>query len=233
MTAKKSFWLGATILLLSGCTAAHVVGIALDINSTMKPALQCYDDLKSDPAYVKIHQKFAVDTGDDPTEAQLKDYYEVSPDMMQLGMEWYAKHLACNVMAVQYASNYDQRYGAMVAGFLAEGADIYADALKTHPTYSHINYRLKAFKEHQRQEMAEYLKTEAQRRTSDTERVVGDVLSTSLNITLLALQARQGYLENAQMSYYARVPNYRPVVLTSPVCVVAAGKVFCSQATIQ
>jgi len=222
---KKLLFL--TSLLLSSC-AVDKSQIANDevkqVTSVSQATFQCYKNLINKPEYAFIHNKIAVDSGINPTEAQLNDQEKVTPQAIQSGMNWFSENQECNTKTLNAWANLSPAYGAMVSNWLTEITDIMNDVITNQPTYGHINQRLKALNEKKRNDMRTTVQSEVQRKTylaEQRQQQINSAINVGFQVLDVALQvlvARQNTIYNSQTVYYQKVPTYHPVVITQTAC---------------
>lgn len=220
----------------TGCAVQSRMGAGMDFMAVAKTTAPCYEHLRKNPKYAELHRRLAVDTGAMPTEDQLADTETPSPQMVQLGMEWYAENEACNQFTLEAFGSMDPVFGATVAGWLTEVTDIMNDTVSNNPTYGHINTRIKHLVERKRSDTREWIIAESNRRQAEARQTMSDafdafsdVAMNVLDAAVQVLDARQSAIDQAQRAYYVRVPTYRQVKITRTVCHLQGKKVVCRQ----
>jgi hypothetical protein len=214
---------------IMGCTR---ISVAYDFFRVAKTANACFENIKVNPKYSLLYEKLAI-AGQMPTDAQLSDEERPSPDVIQLGMDWFEEDQVCNQTALEIYSNMDSDFGARVAGWLAETTDIFNDTMAKTPTFGYINGRIQHLRERQRQDTRDWIVAETKRRQLQMQRETANgsfVSDTALAVLLGAVQilvARQQVIAHTQIAYLARVPTYRPIHIPKTACSLRQ-KVICS-----
>jgi hypothetical protein len=144
-------------------------------------------------------------------------------------MEWFEEDQVCNKLALESYTNLDPKFGARVAGWVAEATDIFNDAMAKTPSYGSINARIKHLRERQKQDVQNWIKVETKRRQVEMQPATDAFFTSALTFALQALVLRQGIIIQTQSMYAKRVPTYRPVNLTKLVCSFQGKKFACRE----
>jgi len=220
------------ILLVTVAAGCTTIGVMSDLSTVSSSVQPCYAALRNDPKYAHLHQHLEVDTGTMPSDEKLADPERPSPELIQKGMEWFERNQKCNTASLEAFSNFDPVLGARMAAWQGEMLDILDYAVSENPTYGQINLRIKHFVERKNADVKQYVAAETNRRKSVAQQQSVDVLSTVLDVAILALEARQMKFAKTQRVYFARVPTYRPVQIMKTVCHRKERRVFCLQLAI-
>lgn len=225
-------WIAITFLAMAttGCSTTNV---ALDLRSVGKTVEPCYKALRENPKYALIHKKLAVDLVGEPTKEQLADPERITPEGIQVGMEWFEEYQQCNVERINAFSNFDPVLGEKVASWQTEVIDTYIDVITNSPSYGHINTRIQRGYERRKIDLREYINNEAQRRSAETQQMVSDGVSAALDLAITVLQAREANFAHAQRIYALHTPKYHSVDITKTVCTASNKKFSCKRVEIK
>jgi len=208
---------------LCGCTSMQQtrVGVVYDFMSEGRKTTPCYESIKNNPRYAELHQKLAVDSGLAPTQEQLADPTIPTPEMIQLGMTWYAENESCNVNTLQIFSNMSPEFGTNVADWLTEVTEIMQDTMAGNRSYGYINNRIQHLYARKKEDTKQWIINEANRRQNaidQSNKQLTDVALTILDTAFQVLAARQNALAQTQQVYVVRVPVYQPTRITRTQC---------------
>jgi hypothetical protein len=242
-----------SVVTLEGCaTSGHAQQDAIHVHNELAALANrtqpCHRQLETLPKYASLYQKLAISSTSlrPPTEAQLEDPEKPTPEMIQLGMEWYAQDEVCTKETVEGMGRIDPQLGIVSTGWLIEIADIYQDAINNAPTYGHINVRLLHLRQREHADIVEWNRQLAARlkQRQDSEdakaletkahftsalRAVSQFAANALIAAVEVVAARQAALAQTQQHYVLLVPSYRPVQITRTTCSYVGSVFTCQQ----
>jgi hypothetical protein len=239
---------------LCGCAAFKPADEGARLRSAIAAASQqiqsCYGRLGADPKYAPLRQRLAIIGRLVPTDDQLRDGDQITPQMIQLGLDWYSENQACDRATVETYGRVDPELGATAAGWVAEITDIVQSVLRDRPTYATINARVKRLGERERADVRRYYanldarirRQQAEERAAEERKseesgrrfraaigTIGEVLANTLVIAVQVLAIRQAALAQAQVQYVRSVPAYQPVRITTTNCQFLGDMLQCNQ----
>ena len=137
---------------LLGCTEAqrYALEVGRQAQRAMIPLKECQRGQEADPRFVRIYQKLAVSTADDPfrdpTLAQLTDREAISDADKSLFLVWYSEGQTCALPTTEELGRLAPEFEIYFASAQAEQVELINEFIVNRHTFGEANATISNFK---------------------------------------------------------------------------------------